>query len=149
MKFKELTSGNVISILDTDAVAIKDGIVKSVSLPHFDSNYLSSQPKMVVDLEVSIDGNTKTFTMSEDSEFVHAGSLIITTNYSSLKSEVEKIKREAEATLSTVDKLKERVALSSELLCSFEGPNSSLKSLEDRLARLEEKIEKMLAKDES
>lgn len=148
MKFKELTSGNVISVLYTDDVVIKDGIVKSVSLPHFDSNYLSTTPKMVVDVEVSINGATKLFTMPEDSETVHAESLVITTSHSSLKNEVEKIKREAEATLSTIDKLKERVTLSSQLLASFEGSNYAVKSLEDRLTRLEEKIENMLSKNE-
>lgn len=140
MKFRDLTSGNVISILDIDTVTIKDGIVKSVSNPHYDAQCVTTPLKMVVDVEVSLDGDTKIFTMNEDAELVRSGALIITTIYSYLKNEVEKIKHEAEVTLSSVDKIKEKLNNANSLLNTFAGDNSAQKALEERISALETQI---------
>ena len=65
MLFKDIKQGYPLYIFDRNTVTIKTATVSSVSFPH-----ISNQPTagMVVDVTVTIDGNSQQYEIKDSSE---------------------------------------------------------------------------------
>lgn len=142
MTFKELKQGYPVYILDKEKLAVKQGKVINASFPRIDTQ--PSGRQMVVDITLEVNGMNAVYTMPEDSAVVYANNLVLSTDQHCLSVEVEKMKSDAERILSTVDKQKEIVEVSDDLLAQLNPSFKEKREVEQRFEKIESRLDKLI-----
>ena len=116
MQFKDIKQNYPVYVLNKQDLTISAGKVTAVSFPHFDMNPKSTKTEMVIDVTIDVNGKTATYTIPENLSVTFAGELVLATDKLSLANEIEALRNQAEQILASVDKQKQILAKSTELL---------------------------------
>ena len=143
MAFKDLKKGSVVFALDKQSIEAKKGNVVEVSLPRMDmSNPINALAKMVVDVTINIDDKTATYVMPQDAMVVspNDGSTVIAIDQSYIIQEIEAMNNSSKQVLESIDRHKEIVEKTSNLLLELNPQMKAKKETDDRIKTLENAI---------
>ena len=144
MQFRELKNGYPVFFLDRESVEAYQGKVVSVAVPRYDAptfgQMQSPTSGMVVDVTIEANGSTKTYTMPEASETAYAGSLVISSDKSTLLREVEAIKSAREEELGKMDRYKEDLSKCESILESWNPTLAERREQDRRIEGIESEV---------
>lgn len=144
MQFKDIKSGYPVYFLDRESVEAYQGKVVSVAVPRYDAptfgQMQSPTSGMVVDVTIEANGSTKTYTMPEASETAYTGSLVISSDKTTLLREVEAIKSAREEELGKTDKYKEDLSKCESILESWNPTLAEKKEQNRRIEGIESEV---------
>jgi hypothetical protein len=143
--FKDIKKDYPIYILDKANITFTKGTVTAVSFPRMDvmNKNLSNQnfnSGMVVDITISSNGKEATYTIPDSLSTAYAGNLVLATEQSNLVSEVEALKNASEQILASVDRHKEVVTKTTELLTNINPSFKEKQENELRISKMETDI---------
>ena len=139
MQFKDAKCGSTILIFDRNEIAVKSGKITNNPMPHFDPK-CPAMSKMVVDLNVEVDGTSTTYVMEDNAEVGYVGNTFLTINRECLLREVESIKAQSEQALKMVDWNKSAVKKCDNIMKEYSPEYRERTETTNRLDSLEEKL---------
>lgn len=93
MLFKDIKSGYPVYFLNRESITAYQGKVVSVSVPRYDMQVVNkSNAPLVVDITIDANGQTKTYTISENATITYAGNIVLSTERDGIIREVEAMK---------------------------------------------------------
>lgn len=134
MMFRDAKAGDTLYVYDRTSISLRMDKIVSVSAPKLDKANMANG--MVVDVVID---NT-TYTLKDTSNVGYTGNLIISTEKSSILSEVEAQKTNNEAQIARVDQLKAELPRLESVIDSLSPERKEKKAQEERLTRLEGSI---------
>lgn len=162
MVFKDIKQNFPIFILDKSSVELIKGKVTATTFPRPDTgigqnivngNYgtvvppFNQQPNVrtVIDLTIEAGGRSATYTVSENASVNYAGDLVIATEQSLLKSEVEAIKNAAEQALAPerIKQLEQQREKSTALLAEINPEFKQQQEYDARFKNLEGSVDEL------
>lgn len=138
MIFKDIKQGDTIYLFDRNNISIQTGKVTAVSGSH--AGKYENRFEMVVDITISTDTGTQTYTFKDSNEISYAGSIMITANRDAVIKEIKLLKQQAEDVLNSVDKSKETINKCSALIAEFDPVYKEQKLNDERYSKLENEI---------
>lgn len=138
MNFKELQKNHPVYVLDKSKVEVKQGKVIDTA-PHMNTGIatVSGNGQPMKDITIEVDGKQTIYTIPEQLTVTFAGDLVLATEKASLSPEVERMKNEADAVLSSVERMKEVKAKSEELLATLNPAVKEKQETEKRFKAIE------------
>lgn len=153
--FKDVKQNYPVWILDKQELILIQGKVTQVSFPHIDSSRptLGCNQNMVVDVTISAEGKTATYTIPENLCITDAGhSLVLATEKENLIHEVEALRNNAQQILSSVPRQKEIIEKSEELLVKLNPLEAQyeerFKSIESGMTDIKSMLLKFIEENE-
>lgn len=143
MLFKDVKQNYPVFILDKQNVKFTQGKVQSVSFPHMDNSAPLGMNKTVIDVVIEADGKSATYAMPENLSIVYAGDIVLSTDKDGIVREIEAMKMSAEQVLNSVDRQKEIVEKSSQLLVELNPEFKAKQENEQRLSSLESSMKEL------
>lgn len=142
--FKDVKQNYPVYILDKQEISIIEGKVTQVSFPHLDPSVQRStnmNQSMVVDVTISAEGKSATYTIPEHLCITDAGSnIVLSTEKETLVHEVEAMKNNALQVLSTIDRQKDIVSKTEELLIELNPSTKEKAVYEERFKSIESSV---------
>lgn len=139
MLFKDLKNGYPLYVFDRSNVKVIQGKVISVGIPHIDAHY-GNPTEMVVDINVDIEGQSKSYAFKDGTDTGYTGDLVISTGRDAIIREVEAMKAQSEQVLSQVDTHKSNIEKCTAILAEFNPVYKERKETEERFSRLEDSV---------
>lgn len=143
MQFKDVKQNYPVYILDKQNVTYQQGKVTSVSFPHIDNTNPMAMGKTVVDVAIEADGKTATYAIPDSMSIAYAGDLVLSTDKDGIIRELEAKKGSLEQYLSGVDKAKEDLDKTTNMLADLNPEIRAKQENEQRLIGLEESVKEM------
>lgn len=143
MLFKDVKQNYPVFILDKQNVKFTQGKVQSVSFPHMDNSAPLGMNKTVIDVVIEADGKSATYAMPENLSIVYAGDIVLSTDKDGIVREIEAMKMSAEQVLNSVDRQREIVEKSSQLLVELNPEFKAKQENEQRLSSLESSMKEL------
>ncbi len=139
MTFREIKQGYPVYILDKDALKVTQGKTTGVSFPRIDTQ--SGGAKTVVDVSIEANGTTATYTIPDGSAVAFSNSLVLSTDQYCLIAEVEKMKADAESVLASIDRQKNIIDKSEELIAELNPAFKERRETERRFEKIESHVQ--------
>lgn len=164
MVFRELKQNYIVHALfkGEDSLKFTTGKVVNISEPHFENpqqtfgqypTQYGGQQNKVVDVTIEMDGSTKTYTMPENSTFVYAGNLVLSTGKEAIIREAEVLMSQSEEALSKIEfhqkrkeQCKQFLASSNPALQEKEAIDKRFKTLESTVGEIKSDLKTLLEK---
>ena len=90
MLFKDIKSGYPVYFLNRESITAYQGKVVSVSVPRYDMQVVNkSNAPLVVDITIDANGQTKTYTISENATITYAGNIVLSTERDGIAQEAK------------------------------------------------------------
>lgn len=140
MLFRDAKQGHVVYVLDRKEIQIKSGKITNTPMPHFDNNFTG---KMVVDVNVDIDGRIMQYVLDDTSEVGYVGDMVVSVNIDDILREVERIENQSEDSLKMVDWHKEAVVRCKQLRKEYSQEYKDRAEATERMDSMEKQITKM------
>lgn len=140
MLFRDAKAGYPAYIFDRKTVTIKVGKVTNTPMPHFDARMSG---RMVVDLNVDVDGRVMPFVLDECSEVGYAEDLVVSVGKEAILREVERVKAQSEDALKMVDYHRDAVGKCDGLLKELSDTYRERTENSKRMEALEDKVDKL------
>ena len=141
MQFKDVKPNDVIYILDRNNINIEKGNVVSVSFPHISGK--PNTPTMVVDVTITINGETKQYEIKDSAESVYVGYTLFTPNIESVLTELRGLQKQSEDIVASIDKHKLNIDKCKELLSTIDPVFKKEQESEKRISQIETSIDKL------
>ena len=141
MLFRDSKSGYPIYILNRKDVSLQTGKITNVSLPHFDAKM--SATKMVVDIDVMVDGKSTSYVMDDSGEVGYVGDCVISINRDAILREIERIKNQSDEALKMIDYHRDAIGKCDKLLKEFSVEYKERLENSERMNTLENKVDKL------
>ena len=138
--FKDLKQNYPMYAFNKETLTINQGKVTSVSIPRIEPSFPG---QMVLDIGLEINGNAGSYVLPENQAIAYAKNLVLTTEKASLTSEIEALKANAEQILNSVERQKEILAKTENLLSDLNPAFKEKRETTERLNRMEEAIAKL------
>lgn len=140
MQFRDSKQGYPIYVFDRKALEIKVGKITNTPMPHFDS---MAGGKMVVDINIEIDGISTQYVMEEMAEVGYAGEKVVSVSKDAILREVERVKNQSEDALKMNDYHKEAVTKCNQLMKEYSPEYKERTETSERMSALEDKVGKL------
>ena len=140
MQFRDAKQGYPVYVFDRKTVAVNVGKVTNTPMPHFDS---MAGGRMVVDLNVDVDGLSSMYVLDEGSEVGYAGEKVVSVGKDAILREIERVKNQSEDALKMVDYHKEAVTKCNQLMKEYSPEYKERTESNERMQALEEKVSKL------
>ena len=132
--FKDLKQGHTVHFFNRKNADYQTGIIASdPSLPH----YQSTMPTMVVDVPITINNETKTYSIPETLSTTYYGDICISTDLPSILREIDQLSNQADAAIAAVPKWEEIQRTCSDLRDTLNPEVKEKKLLDQRMTKLE------------
>lgn len=141
MLFRDVKQGYPVYMFNRKDVDVKVGKVTNSPLPHFDPK--TGTAKMVVDLNIEIDGNVMSYVFDDTCEVGYYNDMVISMNKDSILREIERVKSQSEEALKMVDYHKEAVAKCNQLMKDYSPEFRERTEATERMNALEGKVDKL------
>ncbi len=141
MLFRDSKTGYPIYILDRKDVSVRTGKITHVSMPHFDAKIGNS--KMVVDIDVDIDGKATSYVFDDAGEVGYVGDYVITINRDAILREIERVKNQSDEALKMVEYHRDALAKCDKLMKDFSPEYRQSAENTERMNTLENKVDKL------
>lgn len=138
MLFRDTKQGHIVYIFDRKEIKIQSGKVVNSPMPHFDNNNFSG--KMVVDVNVDVDGRVMQFVLEDTSEVGYVGDMVVSINKDAIIREVERVKNQSEDALKMVDYHKEAVGKCDALLKEYSPEFKERTETSERMDSMEKQL---------
>lgn len=138
MIFKDVKQGDTIYLFDRNSISVQTGKVTAVTGSH--AGKYNNVFEMVVDITISTDAGTQTYTFKDSNEISYNGQIMLTPNKENVVREVKQLKSQAEDVLNNVEKSKETIAKCSTLIAEFDPIYKERKQNDERYSKLESEI---------
>lgn len=116
------------------------GKVTNTPMPHFDARMSG---RMVVDLNVDVDGRVMPFVLEECSEVGYADDLVVSVGLEPILREVDRVENQSAESLKMVDYHKEAVEKCEALKKKYSPEYKERTENSERMAKLEDKVDKL------
>lgn len=137
MKFKELSKGHSIYMLDRNTIEATEGRVVHINDPHLHTGTTD----IVVDVKIEHDGGeTKTYTFKADSEVGYVNSLMITPDKEHILREIEAIHNTATAEIAKRKDCEAKAEKCEQIKIDWSPALKEQKKTEERLDKMEQHI---------
>ena len=146
MLFKDIKQGGQLYIFDRGDITMRVGTVNTVSFPHISAQLNAG---LVIDLGVTIDGESYQYQVKDVSENAYVGTTMISPNVENVLTEVRTLRQQSEEVIRSVDKHKSIIDKCNSLLTDFDPQYKEKQINEQRLSNIEKSIEKLTAIMES
>lgn len=150
MLFKELKQNYPVYILDKQSVTFTQGKVISVSLPRMNVGngtmpIMPNNPStcMLVDVTIEADGRTATYSIPENLAVTYANNTVLSTDREGISREIEAMRATAEQVLNSVDRQKEILDKTQNLLSELNPAYREKKETDERFNRIEGDVSEM------
>lgn len=140
MLFRDAKAGYPAYIFDRKTVTIKVGKVTNTPMPHFDARMSG---RMVVDLNVDVDGRVMPFVLEECSEVGYADDLVVSVGVEAILREVDRVESQSAEALKMVDYHKEAVEKCESLKKEYSPDYRERTEANERMTNLEGKVDKL------
>lgn len=124
-------------LFDRKDVEVHVGKITNAPMPHFDT---MAGNKMVVDLNVEVDGTSSMFVLEEGSEVGYSGTKVIAIGKDAILREIERVKNQSEEALKMVDYHKEAVERCTQLMKEYSPEYKERTESNERMVALENKV---------
>lgn len=143
MLFRDSKSGYPIYILNRKDVSLQTGKITNVSLPHFDAKMSANATKMVVDIDVMVDGKSTSYVMDDSGEVGYVGDYVISINRDAILREIERIKNQSDEALKMINYHRDAIGKCDKLLKDFSPEYKERLETSERMTTLENKVDKL------
>lgn len=140
MFFRDAKAGYPAYIFDRKTVTIKVGKVTNTPMPHFDARMSG---RMVVDLNVDVDGRVMPFVLDECSEVGYADDMVVSVGVEAILREVDRVENQSAEALKMVDYHKEAVEKCEALKREYSPDYRERTEANERMTTLEGKVDKL------
>lgn len=140
MQFRDAKQGYPVYVFDRKNVEVHVGKITNTPMPHFDS---MAGGRMVVDLNVDVDGSASMFVLDEGSEVGYAGEKVVSVGKDSILREIERVKNQSEEALKMVDYHKDAVDKCTKLMKEYSPEYKERTESTERMMALEDKVSKL------
>lgn len=138
--FKNAKVGQLIHILDRKTAQYYTGKVEQpVGAPHFDA----SNPTLMVDVVINVDGQTRTYSIPENLSATYAGDWCLSTDTSDLLSELDQMEIQGEKTLQDVPRIEKMLEAIKERKLQLNPSLKEKKEQDDRMMKLENSVQNL------
>ena len=141
MLFRDSKSGYPIYVFNRKDVSLQTGKITNVSLPHFDAKM--SVTKMVVDIDVLVDGKSTSYVMDDSAEVGYVGDYVISINRDAILREIERVKNQSDEALKMIDYHRDAIGKCDKLLKDFSPEYKERLETSERMNTLENKVDKL------
>ena len=135
-----MKAGYPAYIFNRKSVEVKVGKVTNTPMPHFDARMSG---KMVVDLNVEVDGNVMPFVLEECSEVGYTDDLVVSVGVEAILREVDRVENQSAEALKMVDYHKDAVEKCEALKKEYSPEYKERTENSERMAKLEDKVDKL------
>ncbi len=139
MLFKDIKQNYSVYVLDKDKLSLSDGKAVAVGFPRYDLSTKST----VIDITLDANGKTATYAIPENLSVTYAGNLVLSTDKGGLAREIEAMRTSAEQVLASIDRQKEIIEKSSDLLSELNPQFKERQETEKRFASIENSVNKI------
>lgn len=148
MYFKELKPNYIVHILcKGDELKYTQGKVVSVSAPRFQPADMKTGYQnfgnTVVDVTISTDEGTNTYTMMDNITITYTTDKVLSTDKEGIVKELQSIKNTCEEVLNSVEANKKKLATCNTLLSELDTDFKIKKENDERMSKLENNIESL------
>lgn len=140
MLFKDIKQGGQIYIFDRNDVSIRIGTVNTVSFPHISTQINGG---LVIDIGVTIDGESYQYQVKDISEVAYVGTTLISPNVDNVLNEVRALRQQSEEVIKSIGKHESIVDKCNSLLTDFDPQYKERQVNEQRLTNIEKSIERL------
>lgn len=138
--FKDLKAGHTVHVFNRKTAAYQTGIVAAdPSLPH----YQPTTPSMVVDVPITIDNETKTYTIPDSLSITYYNDTCLSTDTADILREVEQLDHQADTIISSVPTWEDIRRACANLRDTLNPEIKEKKILDDRMTKLEKNMASM------
>ena len=138
--FKDLKQGHTVHFFNRKTADYQQGIIASdPSLPH----YQATMPTMVVDVPITINNETKTYSIPETLSTTYYGDTCISTNISDILREIDQLANQADAAIAAVPKWEDIQQKCADLRDNLNPEIKEKKLLDQRMTKLENNMSNM------
>ena len=138
--FKDLKQGHTVHFFNRKTADYQQGIIASdPSLPHFQS----TMPTMVVDVPITINNETKTYSIPETLSTTYYGDTCISTDLPSILREIDQLSNQADAAIAAVPKWEEIQRTCANLRDTLNPEVKEKKILDQRMTQIETNMSDM------
>lgn len=140
MLFKDLKSGYPVYFLDREVIKAYQGKVISISVPRYDMQKNNVNAPMVVDVTIDADGQTRTYTISENATTTYAGHIVLSTERDGIIREVEAMKAQKEDAIAQEEKNHEELSRMIILLEEWNPALAEKRKQDERINTIEQEV---------
>lgn len=140
MLFKDLKNGYPVYFLDREVIKAYQGKVISISVPRYDMQNNNVNAPMVVDVTIDADGQTKTYTISENATTTYAGQIVLSTERDGIIREVEAMKAQKEDAIAQEEKNHEELSRMIILLEEWNPALAEKRKQDERINTIEQEV---------
>ena len=138
--FKDLKQGHTVHFFNRKTAEYTQGIIASdPSLPH----YQATMPTMVVDVPITINNETKTYSIPESLSTTYYEDTCISTNISDILREIDQLSNQADAAIAAVPKWEDIQQKCSDLRDTLNPEIKEKKLLDQRMTKIESNMSDM------
>lgn len=138
--FKDLKQGHTVHFFNRKTAEYTQGIIASdPSLPH----YQATMPTMVVDVPITINNETKTYSIPESLSTTYYEDTCISTNISDILREIDQLANQADAAIAAVPKWEDIQQKCADLRDNLNPEIKEKKLLDQRMTKLENNMSNM------
>lgn len=138
--FKDLKQGHAVHFFNRKTAQYEQGIIASdPSLPH----YQTGQSTMIVDVAITLASETKTYSIPETLSTTYYGDMCISTEMSSILSEIDQLYNQAETALSAVPTWEKLQKQCCDLRERLNPEVKEKKLLDERMTKIENNMSDM------
>lgn len=138
--FKDLKQGHSVHFFNRKTAEYTQGIIASdPSLPH----YQATMPTMVVDVPITINNETKTYSIPESLSTTYYEDTCISTNISDILREIDQLANQADTAIAAVPKWEDIQQKCADLRDNLNPEIKEKKLLDQRMTKLENNMSNM------
>lgn len=138
--FKDLKQGHTVHFFNRKTAEYTQGIIASdPSLPH----YQATMPTMVVDVPITINNETKTYSIPETLSTTYYGDTCISTDISDILREIDQLANQADTAIAAVPKWEDIQQRCADLRDNLNPEVKEKKLLDQRMTKLENNMSNM------
>lgn len=135
--FKDLKQGHTVHFFNRKTAEYQQGIIASdPSLPHYQTGQLT----MIVDVPITINSETKTYSIPETLSTTYYGDTCISTDIASILSEIDQLSNQADSALAAIPTWEKVKQQCSDLRDSLNPEVREKKLIDQRMTKLEENV---------
>lgn len=128
-------------LFDRKNIEVKVGSVTNSPLPHFDPK--GGMGKMVVDLDIEIDGKTSSYILDDTGEVGYHGDIVISGEKDYIFREITRLKNQSEEALKMVPYHEEAKRKCEALMKEFSSEYKERSESTERMNALEQKFDRL------
>lgn len=146
MTFKELKQGQILYVFNRTNANISRCEILSVSQPHMlnNMNYQYGQsPEMVVDIDVSDNGNRVIYQFNESSEIGFTADIAVSPNKQKIIDEINSLEAQCEKTLKEAETCHDKIDKCHKIKAELDPAVKEKQKTEERFTKLETSVSDM------